>query len=115
METFVTPIKKTVINPWAGLDRVGHTRAVEVPGAASTLYCSGQMGVDENGNPFCGSMNDQIQQSFDNLETALRHAGYTLSDVVRLNFYTTSIDQFFCEYGAVLSRLKNSTVFLRAR
>lgn len=106
MEAFVTPVKKTVINPWAWQDRMVYAQAVEVPGYASTLYCSGQAAMDEDGNPSCGSMNDQIHESFDNLETVLRHAGYTLSDVVRLNFYTTSIDNFFCEYGAVLNRLK---------
>lgn len=106
METFITPIKKTVINPWAWQDRLGYAQAIEVPGSASTLYCSGQAAMDENGNPSCGNMNDQIHESFDNLETVLRHAGYTLSDVVRLNFYTTSIENFFTEYGSVLTRLK---------
>lgn len=106
METFITPRKKTVVNPWAWQDRIGYAQAVEVPGSASTLYCSGQAAMDENGNPSCGNMNDQVQESFDNLEIVLRHAGYTLSDVVRLNFYTTSIEQFFGEYGAVLTRLK---------
>ncbi|MGN6439196.1 MAG: RidA family protein [Agriterribacter sp.] len=99
METFITPVKKTVINPWAWQDKLGNA---QVPGFASTLYCSGQA----NGNPSGGSMNDQIHESFNNLEKVLRQAGYTLSDVVRLIFYTTSIDDFFCEYGAVLSRLK---------
>jgi enamine deaminase RidA (YjgF/YER057c/UK114 family) len=31
----------------------------------------------------------------DNLETVLRESGMGLSDVVRLNYYTTDVDAFF--------------------
>jgi len=34
----------------------------------------------------------------DNLETVLREAGYSLSDVVRINYYTTDVDAFFEAY-----------------
>ena len=36
----------------------------------------------------------QISKAFDNLETVLNDAGLKLSDVVRLNYYTTDADSF---------------------
>jgi enamine deaminase RidA (YjgF/YER057c/UK114 family) len=38
-------------------------------------------------------MGAQISQSLDNLETVLGKAGFEMSDVVRLNFYTTDVDR----------------------
>ena len=40
-----------------------------------------------------------------NLETVLGEAGFTLSDVMRLNYYTTDVDQFFGVYDILTSRL----------
>ncbi len=50
-------------------------------------------------------MRAQITQAMDNLETVLREAGAQLSDVVRLNIYTTDVDRFFEAYDAVAGRL----------
>jgi enamine deaminase RidA (YjgF/YER057c/UK114 family) len=36
----------------------------------------------------------QIRLAVDNVETVLRHAGLELSNVVRLNYYTTDVDRF---------------------
>ena len=55
-----------------------------------------------------GDMGTQIAQAFDNLETVLREAGLGLSDVVRLNYYTTDLDRFFEAYEVVASRLAES-------
>ena len=35
----------------------------------------------------------------------MREAGVSLSDVVRLNIYTTDVDRFFEAYGAAAGRL----------
>jgi len=53
-------------------------------------------------------MGAQIAQAFDNLETVLRDANLGLSDVVRLNYYTTDLDRFFEVYEVVASRLAES-------
>jgi enamine deaminase RidA (YjgF/YER057c/UK114 family) len=39
-------------------------------------------------------MRAQIDQALDNVETVLKAAGFTLADVVRLNYYTTDVDRF---------------------
>ena len=44
----------------------------------------------------------------DNLATVLREAGFELSDVVRLNYYTTDIDRFLEAYGGLTTRLAES-------
>jgi enamine deaminase RidA (YjgF/YER057c/UK114 family) len=50
-------------------------------------------------------MRAQINQALDNLETVLVQAGFGLSNVARLNYYTTNVDQLFANWDAVVSRL----------
>jgi enamine deaminase RidA (YjgF/YER057c/UK114 family) len=52
-----------------------------------------------------GDMRAQIRQALDNLEVVLKGAGFGLSDVVRLNYFTTDEEGFFKEYEAALKRL----------
>jgi len=51
--------------------------------------------VDEEGPIYAGDMRAQVARMMDNLETVLRESGMGLSDVVRLNYYTTDVDAFF--------------------
>src|SRR3569832_271918 len=88
-------MEKRAINPWTWQDALGFVQANEVSGATRTLVVSGQTSVDENGKPlFDGDMSAQIVQAVENLETVLKASGYTLADVVRLNYYTTDVDAF---------------------
>jgi 2-iminobutanoate/2-iminopropanoate deaminase len=51
-------------------------------------------------------MRAQLTKAMNNLETVLREAGAELSDVVRLNYYTTDVNRFFEAYfDAVMSCL----------
>jgi enamine deaminase RidA (YjgF/YER057c/UK114 family) len=62
--------------------------------------------MDDDGKPIhSGDMRAQMKQAMDNLERVLSEAGYTLSDVVRLNYYTTDVDQFFAHYDVIVGRL----------
>lgn len=95
-----------MINPWTWQDAFGFVQANEVSGAKRTVICSGQTSVDASGAPqHPGDMAAQIRQAVDNLETVLRHAGLQLSDVVRLNYYTTDVDRFVEAGPAGLRRL----------
>jgi len=88
-------MEKRIVNPWKWQDALGFVQANEVSGAKRTLVCSGQTSVDGNGAPLhAGDMAAQIGQALDNLETVLKEAGFKLSDVVRLNYYTTDVDRF---------------------
>lgn len=46
----------------------------------------------------------QIELSLANLETVLAEANMTLADVVRLNSYTTDVDQLLANYDLITER-----------
>ena len=99
-------MQRKIINPWTWQDQMGFVQANEINGAQRTIFFSGQTSVDEEGRPVHPEdMRAQIELAMDNLETVLREAGAELSDVVRLNVYTTDVDRFFEAYGAVAGRL----------
>jgi enamine deaminase RidA (YjgF/YER057c/UK114 family) len=88
-------VERKVVNPWSWQDQFGFAQAIETAGAERALHCSGQTSVDGDGNPLHeGDMSAQVTEALDNLETVLGQAGYQLSDVVRLNYYTTDVDAF---------------------
>jgi len=56
--------------------------------AGKTVYVSGQVSVDKEKKLVgAGDLRAQAEQAFQNILTALRAAGATASDVVRLNIY----------------------------
>jgi enamine deaminase RidA (YjgF/YER057c/UK114 family) len=94
------------IDPWPWQEQFGFTQARAVTAAERTVYCSGQTSMDADGKPVHeGDMRAQLTQAFDNLEVVLRASGCILSDVVRLNYYTTDLDRFFGAMDLVLARL----------
>jgi len=102
-------MERRIINPWSWQDQFGYVQAHEVSGTRRVLFCAGQTSVDDEGKPVhVEDMGAQIAQAFDNLETVLREAGLGLSDVVRLNYYTTDVDLFLEAFEVVASRLAES-------
>lgn len=95
------------MNPWTWQDEFGYVQAVETTGEQRVLRCAGQTSVDENGQPLHeGDMSAQVGQALDNLETVLSEAGYSLADVVRLNYYVTDTEAFMASgevWGARLA------------
>ena len=60
--------------------------------------------MDAKGRPLhAGDRKAQGKLALDNLETVLRRADMTFSDVVRLNAYTTDMDAFVAEGGALFT------------
>jgi enamine deaminase RidA (YjgF/YER057c/UK114 family) len=99
-------MQQTRINPWQWQDTLAFSQAIEVSASGKVLYCSGQTSVDAEGRVVhAGDMAAQIGKAFANLETVLMAAGYNLSHVVRLNYYTTDMDAFNAAYGAVIEHL----------
>lgn len=89
-------MERRIINPWTWQDDLGYVQAYEITGAERTLYCAGIAAMDAEGNPMHpGDMRAQVALSLDNLEAVLAGAGLGLSDVVRLNYYTTDVDRLF--------------------
>ena len=94
------------INPWKWQDQYGFSQGIEVANASRVLYCAGQASVDDKGNPMhVGDMRKQIEQAFRNLDTVLKASGFSLANVVRLNYYTTDVDAFLAASDVVGGRL----------
>jgi len=100
---------RTIVNPWTWQDQLGFVQGNDVSGATRTLYCAGQVSVDEHGAPVhAGDMAAQLVQALDNLVTVLQAAGLTLADVVRLNYYTTDVPAFLEAATPLMGRLADA-------
>ena len=99
-------MKRTAVNPWSWSLRFGYNQAEKLVGANRHLVCAGQTSVDADGNPLhSGDMRSQIALALDNLEAVLNAADMGLSDVVRLNIYTTDVDEALKHFDVLGSRL----------
>ena len=98
--------ERTAVNPWAWSLPLGYNQGETVSGHTRTLYCSGQAAMNADGKPeHDGDMAAQLTLSLDNLEAVLGEAGMALSDLVRLNGYTTAVDALFDHSGVLAARL----------
>lgn len=88
-------MEKQSFNPWAWGKNTNSVQAVEVKNVTGTLYCSGQVAIDANGVPSAADMRLQLIQTIANLEQLIKESGYECSNIVRLNIYTTSTQEFF--------------------
>ena len=99
-------MERRIVNPWKWQDQYGFVQANEVSGAQRALYCAGQVSVDAEGNPVnAGDIRAQMTQALDNLDAVLDAAGFKMSDVVRLNFFTTDVDRTMEAWGLIQGRL----------
>lgn len=95
------------VNPWTWQDNFGFSQAIEVKNHERMLVCAGQTSVDENGTPVnAGDVGAQVSKALDNLEAVLEKAGMTLTNVVRLNIYTTDVPGIFPALPVWAGRLK---------
>jgi enamine deaminase RidA (YjgF/YER057c/UK114 family) len=98
-------VERTAVNPWTWSLNFGFNQGEIVDGATRVLFCAGQTSVDGDGNPqHAGDMAAQIGLAADNLEAVLKGAGMGLSNVVRLNFYTTDVDAFLANAAVLAGR-----------
>lgn len=105
----MTTMKKRIINPWTWQDNFGFVQANEITNARRTLFTAGIVSVDDEGNLLhAGDMERQINRIFDNLESLLAHAGFTLSDVVRFTYYTTDVGAFVKADQTLVGRLRKA-------
>lgn len=88
-------MEKRTVNPWKWGEYTNSAQAVEVKNVECTLYCSGQAAIDANGQPSAADMRTQLILTINNLEELIQSSGYDCSGIVRLNIYTTSVQDFF--------------------
>ncbi|MFD0415363.1 RidA family protein [Streptomyces sp. NPDC127108] len=104
-------MERTAINPVTWSVEMGFNQGEVVTGETRTLYTSGQTAMSDDGKPqHDGDMAAQLALSLDNLEAVLAEADMSLANLVRLNVYTTDVDQLFQHYGVLAARLGGARV-----
>ncbi|WP_327641135.1 RidA family protein [Kribbella sp. NBC_00482] len=99
-------MERTAVNPVPWSLELGFNQGELVSGHTRTLYCSGQTAMNADGKPeHDGDLPAQLALTLDNLEAVLTEAGMTLTNLVRLNVYTTDVDLLFPHYGLLAGRL----------
>ncbi len=68
-----------------------YSQAVRV---GSTVYCSGQIGLDPKTMQMVEGIDAQIRRVFDNLKAVAEAADGTLNDAVRFTVYLTDLKHF---------------------
>ena len=69
----------------------GYSYVVETSGGR-TVYFAGQLGVDENNKMVGADFRSQCARAFENLTVAIKAAGGSWSDVVKINNYVIDIE-----------------------
>ena len=79
------------LNPPELTPTSGWTQVVTSTGG-KTIYVSGQVGVDERGQVVGkGDLKAQTEQTYANLAVALKAAGASFQDVVKMNLYVVGL------------------------
>jgi reactive intermediate/imine deaminase len=68
-----------------------YSQAVKV---GSTVYLSGQIGLDPTSMELVDGIEAQIVQVFDNLQAVIEESGATLQDIAKLNIFLTDLGHF---------------------
>jgi 2-iminobutanoate/2-iminopropanoate deaminase len=72
-----------------------HAQVVRLHGGGRMVFTSGQVGLDPaKGELVEGGIQAQTEQAFRNIETVLRGAGVSLSDVVKTTVYLADMQEF---------------------
>ncbi len=104
-------MQRTPINPWSWNLKFGFDQAQLIEGHRRQLVCSGQDAVDAEGTPqHPDDMSAQLQMALNNLQDVLAGAGMTFANVVRLNVFTTDVDEFFKHWASLPDRFDSGFV-----
>ncbi len=103
-------MQRTPINPHSWTIALGFDQAQLIEGHQRTLFCSGQDAVDADGKPqHPDDMAAQLELALDNLEAIVSAADMTLASIVRLNVYTTDVDELINQhFPRITGRFGNS-------
>ena len=82
--------------PWE--ESYGFAQAVKV---GDTIYVSGQLGLDDQGNMIYSDMETQMRQTYANAKKILSQFGATLENVVEEVLYVTDMETAFAAAGPV--------------
>ena len=82
--------------PWE--ESYGFAQAVKV---GDTIYVSGQLGLDDQGNMMYPTMETQMRQTYANAKKILSQFGATLENVVEEVLYVLDMETAFAAAGPV--------------
>ncbi|MFD6510436.1 RidA family protein [Bacillus sp. NPDC060175] len=87
-------MQKKFINPENMPTTFGYSHIVEVNNAKRTIYISGQVAINTDGQIVgIGDLAIQTRQVFENIKKALETSELKFNDVVKLTFFLTDISQ----------------------
>jgi enamine deaminase RidA (YjgF/YER057c/UK114 family) len=86
-------IERHITNPASGF-----SDAVTTVGPGRLIHVAGNVGFGPDGNLVTGGMGAEARATFDNIERTLREVGAEMSDVVKINAFVTSLDDY-AEYA----------------
>jgi enamine deaminase RidA (YjgF/YER057c/UK114 family) len=94
-------VPHTIVNPDGLHDpsAFGYSHTASVPAGAELVFVSGQYGSGPDGMVVSDDFNEQVEQAFRNLATALAAHGLGLADIVQLRTYVVHPD--FDKLGAI--------------
>jgi len=99
-------MERTPVNPWTWSLNFGFNQGEIIQGHRRELICAGQTAVDADGNPqHPGDMRSQLGLAMDNIEAVLAGATMSLANLVRLNIYTTDVDEMLRHFDVLATRL----------
>jgi enamine deaminase RidA (YjgF/YER057c/UK114 family) len=102
-------MERQPINPVPWSLKLGFDQAQLIEGHRRQLVCSGQDAVDAEGNAqHPGDMAAQLELALDNVEAVVAEADMTLANVVRLNIYTTDLDELVKHWPTLTDRFAKS-------
>ncbi len=99
-------MNRTAVNPWPWSLEMGFNQGEVVEGHTRELFLAGQTAMSGDGQPqHAGDMGAQLAMALDNIEAVLQGAGMALTNIVRLNIYTTDVDALSENQGVFAERL----------
>lgn len=78
----------TRYNPEGFPEPAAYSHGIAVPATARTLYVSGQIAIDREGNTPAGFA-EQAQLVFANVAAVMKASGMSMADIVKMNTYLT--------------------------
>jgi 2-iminobutanoate/2-iminopropanoate deaminase len=82
-------IERLTTNPSSGF-----SDAVTAVGPGRLIHVSGNVGFGADGKVVPGGLGAEARATFDNIERALEQSGASMSDVVKINAFVTSLDEY---------------------
>lgn len=102
-----TDMRRQNVSPRYFGGHLGYHRAVLLAGPSQWLVLAGHESRGSDGGILHpGDLRAQIEETFDRMAETLAEAGFTLADVVRLQYHALDVSQVTREFDAITARLE---------